>query len=267
MKILVCGDVVGKSGREALKTYLPVLQKKHELDMIIVNGENAAHGFGLNKKICLEFYEYGVDVITTGNHVWGQRDFANDMDNDPSVIRPLNYPPQAPGKGYVVHKLKDGRKVLVVNVMGNVFMDELNLAFPAVDNVVKFYELGKDVSATIVDVHAEATSEKNAMGYFLDGRVSAVVGSHTHIPTADTRILPNGTGYQTDMGMCGDYQSVVGFNIDQPIKRFLKQGPSERLAPAEGKGTLCGTLITTDDQTGVCIDITPVVQGPHLINR
>jgi len=267
MKILVCGDVVGKSGREAIKSYIPELQKKHSLDLIIVNGENAAHGFGLNQKICQEFYDCGVDVITTGNHVWDQRDFAHDIENNPTVIRPLNYPQQAPGKGYVVHKLADGRKVLVINVMGNLFMDSLNLAFPAVENVVNFYDLGKDVAATIVDVHAEATSEKNAMGYFLDGRVSAVVGTHTHIPTSDTRILPRGTGYQTDLGMCGDYNSVVGFCSEQPVKRFLKHGPTERLSPAEGPGTLSGTLITTDDETGLCREILPIVQGPHLINR
>jgi metallophosphoesterase (TIGR00282 family) len=267
MKILFCGDVVGKSGREALKAYLPRIQKKHAPELIIVNGENAAHGFGLNEKICYEFYSYGVHVITTGNHVWDQKDFVHTLNQDISVIRPLNYPHDAPGRGYIVYKLKDGRKVLVINVMGNLFMEELNMAFPAVEAVISHYELKKNVDVIVVDVHAEATSEKNAMGYFLDGRVSAVLGTHTHIPTSDTRILPKGTGYQTDLGMCGDYDSIVGFKSETPVARFLKKGPTERLSPAEKAGTLSGVLFTLSDQTGLCEEIIPIVLGPHLINR
>lgn len=267
MKILFFGDVVGKAGREALKTHLPTVQKTHAPDFVIVNGENAAHGFGLNEKICHEFYSYGVNVISTGNHVWDQRDFVQTLDQDPNVIRPLNYPHDAPGRGYVVYKLKDGRKVLVINVMGSLFMDSLNMPFPAVDTVVSHYELKKKVDAIIVDIHAEATSEKNAMGYFLDGRVSGVVGTHTHIPASDTRILPKGTGYQTDLGMCGDYDSVLGFEWETPVARFLKKGPTERLKPAEKAGTVSGVLFTISDETGLCTEAKPIVLGPHLINR
>ncbi len=267
MKILVCGDVVGRSGRDALKKHLPTIQKKHAPDLVVVNGENAAHGFGLNEKICQEFYEHGVNVITTGNHVWDQKEFVHTLEKDPYVIRPLNYPHEAPGRGYVVYKMRDGRKVLVINVMGNLFMEGLNMAFPAIDAVVSHYQLKKQVDAIIVDVHAEATSEKNAMGYFLDGRVSGVVGTHTHIPTADTRILPKGTGYQTDLGMCGDYDSVVGFQWETPVARFLKKGPSERLSPAEREGTLSGVLFHINDKTGLCEEVQPVVLGPHLRNH
>jgi len=266
MRILFFGDVMGASGRQALVEFLPALKAKYCPDVIIANGENAAHGFGLTPKICEEFYAMGINVITSGNHIWDKKEIIAEMDRDEHVLRPLNYPAGTPGKGYLVYTLKDGRKILVMNAMGNLFMENTNLAFPQTRAIVDGFSLGKTVQAIFMDFHAETTSEKMAFGYFLDGRVTAVVGTHTHVPTSDFRILPQGTAYITDVGMCGDHDSVIGMHKDVPIQRFLRLVNTDRLAPAEGKGTLCGVFVESDDQTGKAIMIKQIVVGPHLHN-
>ncbi len=220
MRILCCGDVLGKSGRQAILDNIEDLRQRLQLDFVLVNGENAAHGFGITEKICNAFYDVGVDVITTGNHVWDQREIMNYIDRDPRLLRPINYPKGTPGSGANVFETADGRKVLVINPMGQLFMPPLDDPFHAVEGVLGKYRLGRDVDAIIVDMHAEATSEKMGMGHFCDGRASVVVGSHSHVPTADAQMLPGGTAYQTDMGMCGDYNSVIGMTKEPALPRF-----------------------------------------------
>jgi metallophosphoesterase (TIGR00282 family) len=266
MKILYCGDVVGRSGRDAIHQYLPSLRQQLSIDLTIVNGENAAHGFGINKSICQDFYKLGVDVITTGNHIWDQKEIISYIGNDKRLIRPINYPATSPGSGFTLVSVKNGRQVLVINAMGRLFMDPLDDPFAAVDSVLKKYPLGGQIAAIVVDFHGEASSEKMAMGHFCDGRTSLVIGSHAHIPTADAQILPKGTAYQTDAGMCGDYNSVIGMDKDVPVARFTRKMPTDRLTPAQGPGTLCGVFIETDDATGLAKMIYPVRLGPRLIN-
>ena len=264
MRILFVGDVVGRSGREAVRTHLPKLRESLRPDVVIVNGENSAHGFGLTVDICKEFYELGVDVITSGNHVWDQREIIPYIDRDPKLLRVINLPAGAPGKGFYIHTTQRGQKILVVHAMARLFMDALDDPFAAMDNLLNAYRMGGAVQAVFVDFHGEATSEKMAFGHFLDGRVSAVVGTHTHVPTADLQILPNGTAYQTDAGMCGDYDSVIGFKKENPILRFTRKMPTERLHPAEGEGTFCGVFVETDHRTGLAIAASPVRVGGRL---
>ena len=264
MRILCCGDVVGKSGRQVIEEHIPELRRRLSLDLVLVNGENAAHGFGITEKICKSFYDIGVDVITTGNHVWDQREIMNYIDSDPRLLRPLNYPKGTPGKGSAVIEIADGRKVLVVHPMGRLFMEPLDDPFFGVDKALSGHRLGETVDAVVVDMHADITSEKMAMGHFCDGRASVVVGTHSHVPTADRQILPGGTAYQTDMGMCGDYDSVIGMVKETAIARFTSKLPTGRLAPAEGDGTLCGVFVETDDDTGLARRIEPVRMGGRL---
>lgn len=266
MRILYCGDVVGRSGRDMIVHHVPRLRDELSLDFVIVNGENAAHGFGVTKSICQEFYKVGVDVITTGNHVWDQKEIISYIDQDKRLIRPANFPVGTPGSGYTLVTSQKGKDVLVINVMGRLFMDPLDDPFAAVESILKKYPLGGKIAATIVDFHGEASSEKMAMGHFCDGRTSLVVGSHGHIPTADAQLLPKGTAYQTDAGMCGDYNSVIGMKKEAPLVRFTKKMPSERLSPAEGPGTLCAVYIETDNATGLATHISPVRLGARLIN-
>lgn len=266
MKILFIGDIMGRSGRDALAKHLPDLKKSLTPDVIIVNGENAAHGIGISEKIVLELYELGVDVVTTGNHVWDQRDVIPYIQRDPKLLRPINFPAGTPGNGAVVHVLKDGRKILVVNAMARLFMDPLDDPFAAMDQLVKAHPLGKSVHASFLDFHGEASSEKMAMAHYLDGRISAVVGTHTHIPTADAQIFDKGTAYQTDAGMTGDYNSVIGMRTETPIMRFTRKLSLEKLAPAEGEGTVCGIYIETNDLTGLANSIRPIRKGPRLNN-
>lgn len=267
MRILYCGDIVGRSGREAVLGFLPRLKHDLSLDFIIVNGENAAHGFGITKSICQDLFQAGVDVITTGNHIWDQREVLNYIGQEKRLLRPINYPQTAPGKGFIIATSRTGKKVLVINAMGRLFMDALDDPFAAVDEILKQYPLKTTVTATILDFHGEATSEKMAMGHFCDGRASFVVGSHTHIPTSDAQILPNGTAYQTDAGMCGDYNSVVGMERIAPILRFTRKTPGDRLTPANGPGTLCGTFIEASDETGLALSVSAVILGPRLKNQ
>ncbi|MBT3658351.1 MAG: TIGR00282 family metallophosphoesterase [Rhodospirillaceae bacterium] len=264
MKILMVGDVVGKSGRDAVSAHLPGLRERLDLDFVIVNGENAAHGFGITDKICKTLYESGADVITTGNHVWDQRDIINYIDSDPKLLRPLNFPEGTPGRGVGTFEARDGRKVLVIHPMCRLFMDPLDDPFAGTEAAFGKYILGSNIAAILVDVHGEATSEKQALGHTLDGRVSAVVGTHTHVPTADHQVLPGGTGYVTDLGMTGDYDSVIGMRKKEAIGRFMTKMPQGRLEPADGEATLCAAYIETDDRTGLANLIEPVRVGGRL---
>lgn len=265
MKILYCGDLVGKPGRTVLAAHLPRLREELKLDFVMVNGENAAHGFGITAKICQEIYELGADAITTGNHVWDQREILSYISGDPKLIRPMNYPAGTPGRGTNLFITPSGRKVLVMQVLGRLFMDAMDDPFAVLDRELTKYQLGATVDAILVDIHAEASSEKQALGHFLDGRVSMVVGTHTHVPSADAQILPEGTAYQTDVGMCGDYDSVIGMRKDVAIGRFTKKIPGNRLEPCDGEGTLCAVYLETDDRTGKAKSLQPVRIGPRLI--
>ncbi|NQW12259.1 MAG: TIGR00282 family metallophosphoesterase [Alphaproteobacteria bacterium] len=264
MRLLFLGDIVGRSGRQAVVERLPDLIRDLRADFVVANGENAAGGFGITAKICEELYDVGVDVITTGNHVWDQREILGYIDDDVSLIRPINFPVGTPGRGAGVFESHDGRRVMVINVMCRLFMDALDDPFAAVEQAIDGLALGHDVDAVIVDLHGEATSEKMAFGHAFDGRVSLVVGTHTHVPTADTMVLANGTAYQTDAGMCGDYDSVIGMKKEHPIDRFTRKLPTPRLEAADGEATVCGVLVETDDKTGLAIRIEPLRVGGVL---
>lgn len=265
MKLLFLGDVVGRSGRDAVVQQLPMIREKLKLDFVVVNGENAAHGFGITAKICAEFYGAGADVLTLGNHAWDQREIIGYIDSDPKLLRPINYPPATPGRGVGVYTIGRGRKVMVIQIMGRLFMDPLDDPFAAIEKELSKVRMGPGgVDAIIVDVHGEATSEKMACGHCFDGRVSLVVGSHTHVPTADAQILPKGTAYQSDAGMCGDYDSVIGMKKDGAIARFVRKMPGERMMPSDGDGTICGVMVETNDQTGLALRIAPLRLGPRL---
>lgn len=255
LKIIYCGDVVGRVGREAVLNNIDNLKSQYNPDVIIVNVENAAHGFGVSPGICRDFFEKGVDALTTGNHVWNQREIIPFLDECKRIIRPLNYPESLPGQGYCEVELPNGKKILITQLLGRTFMEAVDCPIQAIDKLLKNYTLGKNIDAIFVDIHAEATSEKLAMGYYLNGRVSAVIGTHTHIPTSDARIMNKGTAYQTDTGMCGDYDSVLGFDPEEPINRLTRKYTGGRLVLSKGKGTLCGILIETDDNTGLAISV------------
>ncbi|HEY2876809.1 MAG TPA: TIGR00282 family metallophosphoesterase [Reyranella sp.] len=264
MKVLFCGDIVGRSGREAVVKNIPSLREQLGLDFVVVNGENAAAGFGITAKICAELHNAGVDCITTGNHVWDQRDIISYIAQDKRLLRPLNFPPGTPGWGANLFETRRGQKIVVMNVMCRLFMDPLDDPFRAVDAEVAKHVLGRSVHCILVDVHGEATSEKQSMGHHCDGRVSAVLGTHSHIPTADCWVLPGGTAYQTDVGMCGDYDSVIGMKKEAAVLRFIKKMPGDRLSPAEGEGTLCAALFETDDKTGLAKAVRPIRIGGRL---
>lgn len=264
MKVLYCGDVVGRAGRDVVIEQVPKLRKKLDLDFVVVNGENAASGFGITEKICQSFYEVGVDSIVLGNHAFDQKDIMSYMAEDKRLIRPLNYPEGTPGRGAAAFKTRAGKSILILQAMGTIFMDPLDNAFQAVDKLLQTGRLGSKYDFILVDIHAEATSEKMAMGHFCDGRVTAVIGTHQHVPTADAMILPKGTAYQTDAGMCGDYHSVIGMDIEEPVRRFVKKIPSGRFSPAMGTGSLCAVLIESDDKTGLAKSIRPIRVGGHI---
>ena len=268
MRVLFCGDVVGRSGREAVAGNVPRLRKELELDFVIANGENAAAGFGITVELSKELYAAGVDVITTGNHVWDQRQAIASISADPLMLRPANFPAGTPGKGAGVYAARGGKRVLVMNLMGRLFMDALDCPFQAAERELRNHRLGGGGGGTadfiLVDMHAEASSEKVAMGHFLDGRVSAVVGTHSHVPTADAHILPGGTAYQTDAGMCGDYGGVIGMAKEEAMMRFVRKMPAGKLSVAEGPATLCAIFIETDDKTGLAKRIAPVRLGGKL---
>ena len=265
MRLLFLGDVVGRAGRDAVLRHLPELRERLAPDLVVVNGENAAAGFGITAKIAEEFLAAGIDCLTTGNHIWDQKELVTVIDRLPRLLRPLNYPEGTPGQGAALITLADGRRALVVCLIARLFMDMVDDPFAAIERLLKEHRLGAGATdAIFVDFHGEATSEKMAMGHFLDGRVSAVVGTHSHIPTADTWILPGGTAYQTDAGMCGDYNSVIGMRKELSVARFVKRMPTERLAPADGEATVCGTFIETDDQTGLARRVEQIRLGGRL---
>jgi hypothetical protein len=264
MRILFLGDVVGRSGRDVLAAELPSLRNKLRTDFVIVNAENAAGGFGVTRSVANELFALGADVLTTGNHWLDQREILNFIDDEDRLLRPCNYPSGTPGHGAGLYTARSGQHVLVINAMGRVFMDSLDDPFGAVERELSAAPLREAADAAIVDMHAEATSEKMAMGQFCDGRASMVVGTHSHIPTADAQIFPGGTAYQTDAGACADYDSVIGMEKFEPIQRFTKKMPSGRMTPALGPGTLCGVLLVTDDTTGLARSIDPVRVGGRL---
>jgi len=266
MRILFIGDIMGRSGREALEKYLPQLKEQHSPDIVIVNGENAANGTGITEKICKQFYEWGADVITTGNHVWDQREIISYIARDDRLLRPVNLMPGTPGNGTCRFRLEDGRDVLVINAQTRLFMASSNDPFSAVLDIVKKESLGRGVAAIFVDLHGEATSEKMSFAHFLDGKVSAVIGTHTHVPTADAHVLKGGTAYMSDAGMTGDYDSVIGVEKDIAVHRFVKDTPSERMRPAKGEATLCGALVEVSDKTGLAESIRPIRLGGVLSN-
>ena len=265
MRILFIGDVYARTGRDALAKHLPMLREKLKADVVIVNGENSAHGIGITESICKEFYGHGVDVITTGNHVWDQREIISYIDRDPKLLRPANFPKATPGKGFYKHKLADGRSILVVNAMARSYMDPLDCPFNAMNDIVSAHRMGPNgVNAIFLDFHGEATSEKMAMGHYLDGRVSAVVGTHTHVPTADVQILNGGTAYQSDAGMTGDYDTIIGVRKDIPIWRFVRKINTEKFSPTDGEATVCGFFVETDDRNGLAKNAGAVRVGPRL---
>ncbi len=264
MRLLFLGDIVGRMGRNAIIETLPGLIQRYALDFVIINGENSAGGFGITEAILNELLDAGADCVTLGNHAFDQKETLVYIERHDRLIRPLNFPKGTPGKGATLLKAKNGADVLVINAMGRVFMTELDCPFRAVDNEITACKLKDGADVIIVDFHAEATSEKQAFGFFVDGRVSAVVGTHTHTPTSDHRVLPGGTAYMSDAGMCGDYNSVLGMDAEEPLNRFLTKIPRTRFEPALGQATLSGFAVEIDDKTGLATRVSAFRQGPHL---
>ncbi len=266
MKILVLGDVMGASGRNALNKKLPQVIKKNEIDFVIVNGENSADdGRGITQEIAEEFFKIGVDVITSGNHIWDKQETVNFINKENRLLRPANLVEGSPGRGFEIYVSKNKKyKIGVINLMGNVFMRKTEDVFQEAQKIKKKMILKKNLDFLVVDFHGEITSEKMATGYFFDGEATCVVGTHTHVPTADTRILEKGTAYQTDIGMCGDYNSVIGMNKENSIKRFLKDKDAIKHFPAEGEGTLSGVIVETDTKTGLAKNVTRIIDGGSL---
>ena len=264
MRILFIGDIVGRSGRAVLLERLPRLVRDWRLDFVAVNGENAAGGFGITEMIYQEFVDAGADVVTGGNHSWDQKEALVFIERAPKLLRPINFPAGTPGRGVALIEAKNGARVLVVNAMGRIFMDPLDDPFAAVERELAACPLKQSADAIIVDIHAEATSEKQAMGHFCDGRASLVVGTHTHAPTADHQILPHGTAFVSDVGMTGDYNSVIGMDKEEPLMRFLRKISGARFEPAMGPATLCGLAVETDDATGLARRVAAVRLGGRL---
>jgi metallophosphoesterase (TIGR00282 family) len=253
VRLLFLGDVVGRSGRNAVAATLPGLRERMKLDFVVVNGENAAGGFGITEPILLDLLDAGADVVTLGNHAFDQKEALVFIERHERLLRPINFPPGTPGRGSGLFKARNGADVLVLNAMGRVFMAELDCPFRAVDRDLTACGLKRGADAIVIDFHAEATSEKQALGHFADGRASLVIGTHTHAPTADERVLPGGTAFMTDVGMCGDYNSVVGMDREEPLNRFLTKIPRERFEPALGPATISGLAVEVSDETGLAL--------------
>jgi metallophosphoesterase (TIGR00282 family) len=264
VRILFIGDVVGRSGRTSVTERLPRLVRDWKLDLVVVNGENAAGGFGITEAIYQDLVDAGADAITLGNHAWDQKDALVFIERAPRLIRPINYPKGTPGRGAAMIEAKNGAQALVINAMGRVFMDPLDDPFAAVDRELAACPLKKGADAIVIDMHAETTSEKQSMAHFLDGRASLVVGTHTHAPTADQRVLPGGTAFMSDVGMTGDYDSVIGMTKDEPIGRFLRKIATSKFEAALGPATLCGIAVETDDATGLGLRVGAVRLGGVL---
>ncbi|MCI4661363.1 MAG: YmdB family metallophosphoesterase [Neomegalonema sp.] len=263
MRILFLGDLLGRPGREAAITALPRLRETLDCDAVVVNAENAAAGYGLTRVIARALFDAGADALTLGNHAFDQREILEWIDAEPRVIRPLNWP-RTPGLGANLIDVAGGRKLLVTNVLGRIFMNPVDDPFSALDGLLRQYPLGSTADAVLVDFHGEATSESMAIGHWCDGRASLVVGTHTHVPTADAMILPKGTAYQTDAGMCGVYDSIIGMEKIEPMKRFIT-GMGGRAAPASGQASVCGVFVVTDDATGLARSIHPIREGGPLL--
>ncbi|MEL6999397.1 MAG: TIGR00282 family metallophosphoesterase [Pseudomonadota bacterium] len=265
MKLLFLGDIVGRAGRTAVIDALPGLREALKLDFIVVNAENSASGFGMTGPIAKELLAAGADVLTLGDHAFDQKDMLTFIESEPRILRPLNFARNAPGRGAAVFEATRGRKVAVCVALGRVFMNRpFDDPFSALDAALKLHSLGGTVQASIVEIHAEATSEKMGVGHWCDGRASLVVGTHTHVPTADAMILPKGTAYLSDAGMCGDYNSVIGMDKVEPLKRFITGMAAGRFEPALGPATLSGVLVETDDKTGTATSIAPFRSGGVL---
>lgn len=255
MKILYCGDIVGRAGRNVITRHIAEIRQKYAVDFVIANGENAAHGFGLTPGIADDLLNAGVDGLTTGNHIWQQREIYPYLDSCKKIIRPLNYPDALPGKGWQIIE-SNSKRLLIAQVLGRVFMPAADSIAEPLERLLKLYTLGKNIDAIMVDIHGEASSEKIALGYYLDGRVSLVAGTHTHVPTADARILPQKTGYITDVGMCGDFESVLGFEPQAPMDRLADKLTSQnRLTPANGKEITLWGVIAELGANGLCLNI------------
>jgi 2',3'-cyclic-nucleotide 2'-phosphodiesterase len=265
LRLIFLGDVLGKTGREAVYQELPTLRERYKPDVVVVNGENAAHGFGMSFDIYQKLRECGADVVTLGNHAFDQRETLVFIEREVNLIRPINWSNGCPGRGTCVVETAKGQRVLVMNAMGRVMIEPvLDDPFPVVSRALDQCQLGRDCDAVLIDFHGEASSEKMAMGHFVDGRASLLVGTHTHTPTADHQILPGGTAYMTDAGMCGDYDSVIGMDKAEPLQRFTRKLPVEKFKPAEGPATVCGVAVETDDKTGLALDIAPIRIGGRL---
>ena len=264
MRLLFLGDVVGRSGRAIVANLLPGLIERHRYDFVVVNGENAAGGFGITEETFLALINAGADCVTTGNHVWDQREALSFADRHDRFLRPVNYPRGTPGRGANVYAARNGARILVVNVMGQIFMPPLDDPFQAVTRELSACAIGNGCDGIVIDMHGEASSEKQTMGHFLDGKASLVIGTHTHVPTADWRILAGGTAFMTDVGMCGDYDSVIGMEKDEPLRRATTKIPSARFGPALGPGTISGLAVEIDDATGLARRVAPLRIGPDL---
>lgn len=264
MRIAAFGDVMGRSGRLALLERLPSLRRSLQLDFVLVNAENAAGGFGVTARICEDLFEAGADVLTTGNHAFDQRDETDIFNIEKRLLRPLNFPAGNPGRGAGLYAARSGAAVLVLHAQGQIHMAANDDPFAAVDRAIEGVTLGREADAVIVDFHGEATSEKQAMGVHLDGRASLVFGTHTHVPTADDRILPGGTAFITDIGMCGDYDSIIGMEKSEPMNRFLTKMPAGRFAPAAGEATICGIVVEIDAKTGLALTADAIRVGGRL---
>ncbi len=267
MRIFFLGDIVGRSGRLAVIKNLKDIIEKKKIDFVIVNGENAAdQGVGITEEISNDLFNLGVDVITTGNHVWDQKETANHIEREMRLLRPENLTSNSPGKGFGIYESRNGFKVGVLNLMGNVFMKKCDDVFKTAEIFKNKYKLKEDYDFLVVDFHGEITSEKMAMGHFFDGKATLVVGTHTHVPTNDVRILINGTAYQTDAGMCGDYDSVIGMNKENSLNRFLKKNSTKHY-PAENDATLSGLIVECDTSNGLANKVEPFIFGTGLTNN
>jgi len=265
MELLFLGDMVGRSGRTAVFDQLPALISDNALDFVIVNGENAAGGFGITEAIFKQALDSGCDVVTTGNHVWDQREALSFAPREDRFLRPANFPSGTPGHGMGVYEARNGARVMVANIMGRVFMHpDLDDPFACAETLLAQGGVGDAFDAVIFDFHAEATSEKMCFGHFVDGRASLVVGTHTHTPTADHHTMANGTAYMSDAGMCGDYDSSLGMDKDEPLQRFVQKVPKGRFEAADGPATVCGVAVRISDRTGLAEDIAPLRIGPLL---
>lgn len=266
MNIVFLGDIVGRAGREAVLNHLPTIKDRLKPDVIIVNVENAAGGFGVTREICQDLFDAGAHVLTSGNHIWDQKETRGFINQEPRLLRPLNYPETIPGKGLYEHTLPTGKRIIVMNLMGNLFMEHLDSSFATIDSALKPYPLSSpSIAAIVVDFHGEATAEKLALAHYLDGRVTLVVGTHTHVPTADAQILDKGTAVQSDAGMCGDYNSVIGMKPKEPIRRFTEKVKQSRFEPSLGEATVCGVFVKANAK-GLSDFISPLIIGPRLKN-